>query len=155
MILDLLRQAKASGDFRPLMDAIPYAKWLGITAVEQDGALVGKLTFREDLIGNPVIPALHGGTLGALLESTAVFELFRASETVTLPKTITLTIDYLRSAKAVDTFSIARITRHGRRVVTVHAEAWQEDRNKPVATANIHFMVYAETEMGSAPASSV
>lgn len=141
MILDLLRAAKQSGDYTPLMNAIPYARWLGVSAVEVEGELLGKLRFDESLIGNPALPALHGGTLGALLESTAIFALFRSSDMVTLPKTITLTIDYLRSAKPMDTYAQATITRQGRRVVTASARAWQDDRDKPVATANLHFLV--------------
>lgn len=141
MILDILKVAKETGDYRPLMEAIPYTRWLGVTAVELDGELVGKLTFREEHIGNPTLPAIHGGTLGALLESTAIVALFRAQETVVLPKTITLTVDYLRSAKPMDTYARATITRQGRRVVTVHVEAWQEDRAKLIATANIHLLL--------------
>lgn len=143
MIIDLLRAAKATGDYRPLMDAIPYAKWLGITSVQVDGEYLGKLAYKDELIGNPALPALHGGTLGALLESTAVFALLRAQETVTVPKTITITVDYLRSAKPVDTYAQATITRQGRRVVTVAVRAWQDDRERPVATANLHFLVTA------------
>lgn len=143
MIIDLLRAAKATGDYRPLMDAIPYAVWLGITSVDVDGEYLGKLTYKDELIGNPALPALHGGTLGALLESTAVFALLRARETVTVPKTITITVDYLRSAKPADTYAHATITRQGRRVVTVAVRAWQDDRERPVATANLHFLVTA------------
>lgn len=141
MILDLLREAKATGNYQPLMDAVPYTRWLGITFVELDGEHLGKLIYTEALVGNPALPALHGGTLGALLESTAIAALFRASETVTLPKTITLTIDYLRSAKPQDTYAQATITRQGRRVVTASVRAWQDDRDKPVATANLHFLI--------------
>jgi uncharacterized protein (TIGR00369 family) len=143
VIIDLLRAAKATGDYRPLMDAIPYAVWLGITSVDVDGEYLGKLTYKDELIGNPALPALHGGTLGALLESTAVFALLRARETVTVPKTITITVDYLRSAKPADTYAHATITRQGRRVVTVAVRAWQDDRERPVATANLHFLVTA------------
>lgn len=141
MILDLLREAKASGDYRPLMDAVPYTRWLGISFVHLAGEHLGKLTYREDLVGNPALPALHGGTLGALLESTAIAMIFRTLDLVALPKTITLTIDYLRSAKPVDTYAQATITRQGRRVVTVSVRAWQEDRDKPVAMANVHFLI--------------
>lgn len=141
MILDLLREAKLSGDYQPLMDAVPYTKWMGITFVNIAGEHLGKLTFQDRIVGNPAIPAIHGGVLGALLESTAIAALFRASETVSLPKTITLTIDYLRSAKPIDTYAQASITRQGRRVVTVSVKAWQDDREKPVASANLHFLI--------------
>src|SRR5262249_61430048 len=91
--------------------------------------------------GKPGLPGLHGGTLGALLESAAVFELLCRSETMTLPKTITLTIDYLRSGAPVDTYARGVVTRQGRRVTNVRMEAWQADRSAPVATAHAVFLV--------------
>jgi acyl-coenzyme A thioesterase PaaI-like protein len=63
------------------------------------------------------------------------------AETVVLPKTITLTIDYLRSGAAVDTYARGVVTRQGRRVTNVRMEAWQTDRNTPVATAHAVFLV--------------
>lgn len=140
-LLDLLRQAKQDGNYQPLMAAIPYAKYLGLTHANIGDDWVAKLPYADHIVGNPALPAIHGGVLGALLESTAIFQLLWEQETVALPKTITLTIDYLRSAGPADTYAKGIITKHGRRVVTVRAEAWQEDRNKPVATANVHLLL--------------
>jgi acyl-coenzyme A thioesterase PaaI-like protein len=58
-----------------------------------------------------------------------------------LPKTINVTVAYLRSARPVDTFAHGTITKHGRRVAVVYAQAWQEDRARPVATAHAHFLI--------------
>ena len=96
------------------------------------------------MVGNPMLPALHGGTMGALLESTAIFELLWHAESIVLPKTINLTVQYLRSARPVDTFATATITKHGRRVVAARAEAWQGADERPVATASAHFLVLGE-----------
>ncbi len=140
-IVEKLAQAKASGDYQALFDAVPYSKFLGLSAAMQDGELVTTMTFSQHLIGNPALPALHGGTLGALMESAAIFELLWRSETIVLPKTITLTIDYLRSGAPVDTHARSIVTRHGRRVANVRVEAWQTDRAAPVATAHAIFLV--------------
>jgi acyl-coenzyme A thioesterase PaaI-like protein len=99
------------------------------------------MRYSDHLIGNASLPAIHGGTLGALLESAAIFELLWRAETVVLPKTITLTIDYLRSGAPLDTHARGVVTRHGRRVTNVRMEAWQADRNAPVATAHAIFLV--------------
>ena len=99
------------------------------------------MKFADHLIGNPALPALHGGTLGALLESSAIFELLWRAETIVLPKTITLTVDYLRSGGPHDTHARSIVTRHGRRVANVRVEAWQTDRATPVATAHAIFLV--------------
>jgi acyl-coenzyme A thioesterase PaaI-like protein len=107
----------------------------------QGDELITTLRFSDHLIGNPMLPALHGGTLGALLESAAIFELLWRAETAVLPKTITLTIDYLRSAAPVDTHARGLVTRQGRRITNVRMEAWQADRSVPVASAHAVFLV--------------
>jgi acyl-coenzyme A thioesterase PaaI-like protein len=140
-LIDRLTAARASQDYQALVDLIPYAGFLGLTAAMQGDELITTLRFGAHLIGNPALPALHGGTLGALLESAAVFELLFRSETVVLPKTITLTIDYLRSGAPVDTHARGVVTRQGRRVTNVRMEAWQADRQRPVATAHAVFLV--------------
>ncbi|HAC57112.1 MAG TPA: thioesterase, partial [Rhodobiaceae bacterium] len=58
-----------------------------------------------------------------------------------LPKPIGITIDYLRSGRPVDTYGRAVITKQGRRVATVHAEAWQDDRSRLIAAAHGHFLL--------------
>ena len=140
-LIDRLTAARASQDYQALVDLIPYAGFLGLTAAMQGDELITTMRYGDHLIGNPALPALHGGTLGALLESAAVFELLFRSETVVLPKTITLTIDYLRSGAPVDTHARGVVTRQGRRVTNVRMEAWQADRQKPVATAHAVFLV--------------
>ncbi len=136
-----IQQAKATGDFRALLDMIPYARWLGIDTEVMDGELVGKLKFSDPLIGNPVLPALHGGTIGALIESTAIFRLFYAAETVVIPKTINLTVAYLRSGRPVDTYAQAHMTKHGRRVASAWVEVWQEDRERLIATGTVNLLI--------------
>lgn len=138
---DAVRAAKASRDWSKLASAIPYAQWLGVSVAVVDDELVCSMRFDPKLIGNATIPALHGGTLGGLLESTAAFLLLYGQELVALPKVINVTVDYLRSARPVDTHATGVITKQGRRVTNVRAFAWQEDRNKPVATVNAHFLV--------------
>lgn len=140
-LLERMAAAKASNDYQGMVDLVPYAGFLGLTAAMQGDELITTLRFGPHLIGNPTLPALHGGTLGALLESAAVFELLWRSETIVLPKTITLTVDYLRSGAAADTHARGVVTRQGRRVTNVRVEAWQADRTAPVATAYAIFLV--------------
>lgn len=140
-LIDVIAAAKQDGDPQRLIAAIPYAGFLGLAANVVNGELISTMRYADHLIGNPTIPALHGGTLGALLESAAIFELLWGSETVVLPKTITFTVDYLRSGAPVDTHARGIVTRHGRRVANVRVEAWQEDRARPIATAHAHFLV--------------
>jgi uncharacterized protein (TIGR00369 family) len=143
-IREVIEAAKRAGDCRAVVDAVPYSKFLGLEAGVEGEELVTTMRYAPHLIGNPALPALHGGTLGALLESAAIFELLWRSETVVLPKTITVTVDFLRSGTARDTYATATITRQGRRVANVRATAWQTDRNAPVATAHAIFLVMGD-----------
>jgi acyl-coenzyme A thioesterase PaaI-like protein len=140
-LIETLDAARREGNYQAFIDAVPYARFLHLTAAELDGELITTMRYGDHLIGNPALPALHGGTLGALLESAAIFELLWRAETIVLPKTITLTVDYLRSGGPVDTHARGIVTRHGRRVTNVRMEAWQSDRGTPVATAHAIFLV--------------
>lgn len=143
---ELVLRAKAESNFELLAEAVPYVQFLGIRFRIEEGDLIGKMEFSEHLIGNANLPALHGGTIGALLESVATFQTLWEAESVFLPKIVTITVDYLRSGKPVDTYAAAAVSKQGRRVVTVAAEAWQEDRRRPIARAGAHFLVHSIPE---------
>ncbi|MBL8718689.1 MAG: PaaI family thioesterase [Myxococcales bacterium] len=140
---EILESARERGDFSAFVDAIPYARFLGLTVRREGESLITTMTFSPMLVGNATIPALHGGTIGGLVESAAVFQLLYEADQLVLPKIINVTVDYLRSARAVDTHATGIITKQGRRVTSVRAVAWQEDRDKPIATASAHYLVGA------------
>jgi uncharacterized protein (TIGR00369 family) len=143
-LVERIADAKRAGDWQAVLDAVPYARFLGLVAAVESGELVTTMRFGDHQIGNPALPALHGGALGALLESAAIFELLYRAETIVLPKTVTITVDYLRSGAAVDTHARGIVTRHGRRVANVRVEAWQTARATPVASAHAIFLVTPE-----------
>jgi len=116
----------------------PFARCLGIR-VSEDGTLV--MPFSPKIIGNPILPAIHGGMTGAFLETTAIIGVTRELGVLALPKPIGLTINYLRSGRALDSYANASIVKQGRRVIAFEAKAWQEDPAKPIASAFGHFML--------------
>jgi uncharacterized protein (TIGR00369 family) len=122
---------------------MPYAELLGLSveSIDARGRLVLRLRFDANVVGNPNLPAVHGGVIGAFLEMTGIFQLVREGEGDALPKPINLTIDYLRSAGPRDTFAHATITKLGRRVANVRVDAWQDDPERPVAAALGHFLM--------------
>jgi uncharacterized protein (TIGR00369 family) len=136
-----LEQVRSVEDLQPLIDRIPYARSLGFSLVRDGADVIARMAYAEHLIGNPTIGALHGGTLGALLEFTAVCKLLTMSETARVPKTVNITVEYLRSAGLKDTFARATVTRHGRRVANVRVVAYQDDPQRPVAAATAHFLM--------------
>ncbi|MFO0694778.1 MAG: PaaI family thioesterase [Polyangiales bacterium] len=136
-----LDHARTTGDFDPLLEAIPYARFLGFTVMRDGSDLIGKMSYADHLVGNAKVQALHGGTLGALLELTAVCKLLSVGDSVAVPKTVNITVEYLRTGRMTDTFARATVTRHGRRVANVRVLAYQDDPSKPVAAANAHFLL--------------
>jgi uncharacterized protein (TIGR00369 family) len=116
----------------------PFARFLGIR-VGEDGTLV--MPFSQGIIGNPILPAIHGGMTGAFLETAAIVGLTRELGVSAPPKPIGLTVNYLRSGRARDSYARVSIVKQGRRVVAFEAQAWQDDPEKPIASAFGHFML--------------
>lgn len=123
------------------LTAIPYARFLGVRGERVDGRLECVLPFREEIVGNAALPAVHGGVLGAFLELTALLRLIDESGTTRVPKPITFSVDYLRSAGPSTTRARAEIFKLGRRIANVHVVAWQDDPTRPVAAGNGKFLV--------------
>jgi uncharacterized protein (TIGR00369 family) len=124
-----------------LFDTLPYARFLGLTARRDGERLTATMPFAPQLIGNPVLPALHGGSTAAMLELTAVAQVALLYPRLKLPRPINVTVAYLRSGRPVDVHARARISKAGRRVAHVQAEAWQDDETQPIATLSAHFLV--------------
>ena len=116
------------------------------------------MSSHDDPIGNPALPALHGGATAAFLEVTAIIGLawtstwgeiegesldIEAVQTgvLALPKTIDFTVDYLRPGLPRDAYARARVNRSGRRYASVHVEAWQDNRDRLFAEASGHFLM--------------
>ena len=142
-----------------LVQGVPYIRFLGVQFDRRGDELTAIMPFEEKLIGNPLLPALHGGATAAFLEITAIIGLswgtlweeiesgaFDAETLVggdlpRLPKTIDFTVDYLRSGLPRDAYARAQINRSGRRYASVHVEAWQDNRGRPFAQATGHFLM--------------
>ncbi|MHA6347361.1 PaaI family thioesterase [Roseivivax sp. CAU 1761] len=142
-----------------LAAGVPYIQFLGIRFDRRGDELTGVLSFKDELIGNPFLPAIHGGVTAAFLEVTALVSLsyswlwedvesgtlkledLESGQLPRLPKTIDFTVDYLRSGLPRDSYARARVTRSGRRYASVQAEAWQDHRDRPMAQATAHFLM--------------
>ena len=58
-----------------LIDSIPYISFLGVGFDRRGDEITAILPFKEELIGNPSLPALHGGSIAAFLEISAIIGL--------------------------------------------------------------------------------
>lgn len=130
----------------PLLDHLPYARFLNLrTEIYGDDVTV-VMPFADHLIGNPLIPALHGGTTAALLEMAAMAKVSHQYPRLRLPRPINVSICYLRSGAASDVYARAQIGKAGRRVAYVTAEAWQDCQSRPIATLTAHFQLDENSE---------
>jgi uncharacterized protein (TIGR00369 family) len=123
------------------LQRVPYVRFLGMRVELAGDEMTTVLPFAQHLIGNPMIPALHGGVIGAFMEMTALAQLSIAEPARKVPKTIDITVEYLRPARAVETYARATLRKVGRRVANVQVEAWQESRARPVAGMTGHFLL--------------
>ncbi len=136
-----LLQPDGKADPNAILQRVPYCAWLGLVARIEDSAVVLDMPFDAKLIGNPILPALHGGVIGSLLETAAIVQTIWETGAAALPKPVDITIDYLRSGRPVVSHARAYLARQGRRVVNARAEMWQEDVAKPVASFRGHFLL--------------
>lgn len=127
------------------LEQIPYARFLGLKGEVDDGVITVAMPFADHLIGNPMLPALHGGSTAALLEITAIAQVAMTWPALRLPRPINVTVAYLRSGRPVEVRARARIQRAGRRVAHVTAEAWQDNEAEPIASLAAHFLMAGET----------
>ncbi len=123
------------------VEAVPYAKLLGIQSREEQGQPLFFLPFQTHNIGNTILPALHGGVIGGFLETAAILHVMWASEAHSVPKIVDFSIDFLRTGRPTELYGQCEIVRQGKRVANVLMTAWQEDRSKPVAVARAHFLL--------------
>jgi uncharacterized protein (TIGR00369 family) len=140
-MLKTIAALKTAGNIPAINELIPYAKLVGLETFQDKGGFVTVLRYRETNIGNPVLRAIHGGVVGALLEHAAILHLVAETDVEAVPKIINMSIDYLRPCLAADTFARGRVIRQGRRIANVRVEAWQDSPDRPVAAAHAHFLL--------------
>lgn len=121
----------------------PYARGLGIKVDhDHDGSPVLGVEFGDRIQGRPGY--LHGGALSGLMEMAAIAalqaELARRGGNVRM-KPVNIAVEFMRGGTAQRTYAMGRVTRAGRRLATVSAEAWQDDRAKPIATALMNILL--------------
>lgn len=142
MTIALARSALRADGRGIALDMLPYAAMLDVRA-DRDGDDVALfMPFNEQLVGAP--GRLHGGAVAGLLELAGVVRLLLALEDeAVMPalKLITCTVDYLREGGSQGTHATATLNRKGRRVANLHAVAWQYDHSRPIATANLNYLL--------------
>lgn len=135
------RRAREAGDFGGFVALVPYARFLGLRVERDEAGLRMRLPFRAELVGNPALPAIHGGVTAAFMENAALLHLLLQLDQDRIPKSIDFAIDYLRSARAQDCHAACEVTRAGGRVAHTQIRCWQDDPARPIAVARAHFLL--------------
>lgn len=124
----------------------PYADVLGL--VIEPGAAgppILMMPFVTEVTGRPGF--LHGGAIGGLLEMAAIASLQHAltadgaMKAGAKIKPINVTVDYMRGGRDKETRALGIVTRLGTRVANVEAHAWQDDRDRPIASARMNYLI--------------
>ncbi|TVP53214.1 MAG: PaaI family thioesterase [Halomonadaceae bacterium] len=133
--------AQKSGDYANLIREIPYAATLGMECETFGKEVVFRLPRNDTNLGNPILPAIHGGVIGGFMEMAAAFYLMMSQDAPRFPRIVDFSLDYLRAGLDRETFAECLLTRQGNRVANVTVSAWQSSRQSPIATARAHFII--------------
>jgi uncharacterized protein (TIGR00369 family) len=121
----------------------PYAQSLDMTV---DGLVGGApkiiMPFAQKVQGRPGF--VHGGAISGLLEMAAVAAIAHAlkehSDDARF-KQVNVTVDFMRGGTMQTSYAVGTITRMGRTMANVEARAWQDDPEKPMAMAHLHYLL--------------
>ena len=144
----LYRRVKTETAPGLLIDALPYARFLGIEAQDVDGDWQFVLPPKQSNVGNPILPALHGGAIAGFMETSASLYLLMSMDVEEIagheprvPKIVDFSIDYIRACRFETTHARCEILRRGRRLTNIAVRIWQQDPNAICASARIHYLV--------------
>jgi len=137
----LMKQSVDNRDMSQLIATIPYALLIGIECLPIGEQYIYRLPPKDDNLGNPTLPAIHGGVLGGFLETAGALHVMMFADTFKVPKVVDFSIDFLRPGRHRDSFARCDVIRQGRKIANVSITAWQTEEEKPIATARAHFLL--------------
>ncbi len=106
----------------------PFHAMLGVKVEEMaDGRVRLRIPFRDELLGHAQSAMLHGGVISTLVDicgGCAVWTQCNPEDTIV---TITLSVDYLRPAVAMDLYAEATVRLVGNKLGNAHVVVWSGD----------------------------
>ena len=138
---EVLKYTQQTGDFSKMLASIPYAGTIGLMCEQFGDDLIFRPPRKQENLGNPILPAIHGGVIGGFMELSAAIYLMISQDALRMPRIVDFSLDYLRAGLDRETYAECRLTRQGNRVANVMVTAWQKSRAQPIATARAHFLM--------------
>ncbi|RFP90352.1 PaaI family thioesterase [Rhodobacteraceae bacterium 63075] len=128
---------------KQFIQAIPHSSALGMELTEiGDGFARIEMPYAKHLVGDPETGVIHGGAVSALMDTCCGAAAMSHPSSPAGTATIDLRIDYMRPAASGQTL-VTEATCYNitRSVAFVRAEAFDDDRDNPVAMATGAFTV--------------
>ncbi|MDG0971294.1 MAG: PaaI family thioesterase [Porticoccaceae bacterium] len=141
ILKESLLKARAESSPQQILDLIPYSNFIGVEAKIEGADVLYRMDRRPSNIGNPSLPAIHGGVIGGFLELSAAIEILYTLDVNEVPKVVDFSLDYLRPGRYKTMYANCTVLRQGRKLVNVSATAWQDSSDTPIATARCHFLI--------------
>ncbi len=123
-----------------ILAASGFSSKLGKMIDIAEGGTLWTLSPTPDLIGNPVVRALHGGAVAGFLELACGAVLARELDHQSIPRLISMNVQFLASMRLAPVIARPQVRRIGRRVAVAQIEAWQDDPDALVCTAQCEFL---------------
>ena len=124
-----------------LIADMPHARLLGLQCFDSSDGWLFIMPQSASIEGNPLLPAIHGGVIGGLVETVSTLHLMLVAGLAEPPRLVDFSVDYIRSGRMQDTFADCLMLRHGRRVANIAVTVWQADRAEPIAVGRSHFLL--------------
>ena len=109
-----------------VMQIAPFHRWLGLKIVQQNNDhLELEMPWREELVSNPVIGAVHGGILASLIDLTGLYAIIAAGGIARA--TVDLRVDYHRAATNGPLRAIGQVVKLGKTISTADTRIIDDD----------------------------
>lgn len=134
--LELLRQVAE--------EFIPFNKWLGMKIENMErGHVTASIPWRPEIIGDPTVPALHGGVIGAVADATGGIAVWTTLENpASRVSTVDMRVDYLRPGKQEKLIAVGHVVRTGARLGWADVRLYHPGRESEiVATARAVYAI--------------
>jgi uncharacterized protein (TIGR00369 family) len=133
-----------------MMRWTPQGRALGLELVSvADGKVRARAHYRQDLVGDPDTGVLAGGVITTFLDQLCGMATVLAMKKPATVATIDLRIDYMRAATpGRDVLAEAWCRKIGRNVAFIHAVAFEDNPDNPIAYAVATFMLNAPSARG-------
>lgn len=121
--------------FNIFNEMIPFNKFIGLKMEDlRDGYAKAIIEFKEELVGDVRIQAIHGGVISAAMDAVggmaAITTLNSIEDKIV---TVDMRVDYIRSARNTGLIIEANIVRSGNKIITTNMQVFSINDNSLVA----------------------